>query len=490
MAALVLAACLAVAGPHAPPIPGAGRLTGTTSLPIVYYQGVTADPARNLYFDGVFVGLYRTDSRVPRDRPHRRRDPARRARCARATTTSATSPGTAPRAAASCCRSSATSPTGPTAATRACTARSASPTRGTLQWRYYVKLDPAEIPKAMWNEVSPDGTLLWTSSGDDLLAYRTADISLANAAPEHAPIHSVRRLRGAVPPSGITGATFVDGRMFVAGQGGGPFRVWSIDLATGARRLEIERAIVGESEGLVTAALKGGTLSWLVQPFTTEQKPPTYGPDNATLLSFRRPAAAPGRRAGGGRRRRARALDPLLPALAPDRAAPRRLRGRRAVPGGLHRAAERQARRRGAGADDQARAALDRRRGARAGAADAARALAPARGPAAPAADPPRHAARARRRARPPQRERRGCGSEARRARARRHLRRRLPRRGRPRGAGRGAAARPVGVAVGDVHRQPRRRVRCSATSRRGCRSACRCPPTAGRSSAPASAAR
>ena len=67
---------------------------------------------------------------------------------------------------------------------------------GTLQWRYYVKLDPAEIPKAMWNEVSPDGTLVWTSSGGDLLAYRAADISLANAAPAHAPIHSVRRLQG------------------------------------------------------------------------------------------------------------------------------------------------------------------------------------------------------------------------------------------------------------------------------------------------------
>jgi hypothetical protein len=156
-----------------------------------------------------------------------------------------------------------------------------------LQWRYYVKLDPAEVPKAMWNEVSPDGSLLWTSSGDDLLAYRTADISRANAAPEHGPIRSVRRLRGAVPPSGITGATFVGERMFVAGQGGGPFRVWSIDLATGRRRLEIERRIVGESEGLVTAALKGGTLHWLIQPFTPEQKPPTYGRDHATLVSFR-----------------------------------------------------------------------------------------------------------------------------------------------------------------------------------------------------------
>jgi hypothetical protein len=100
----------------------------------------------------------------------------------------------------------------------------------------------------------------------------------------------VRRLRGAVPPSGITGATFVGDRMFVAGQGGGPFRVWSIDLATGQRRLEMEREIVGESEGLVTASLPGGTLHWLIQPFTTDPRPPTYGPGHATLLSFRRSA--------------------------------------------------------------------------------------------------------------------------------------------------------------------------------------------------------
>ena len=156
-----------------------------------------------------------------------------------------------------------------------------------LKWRYYVKLDPAEVPKAMWNEVSPDGRLLWTSSGQDLLAYRTADISEAHSAPTHPAIHSVRRLKDAVPPSGITGAAFVGSRLFVAGQGGGPFRVWSIDLATGSRRLEIERAIVGESEGLANALVKGGTLQWLVQPFDPGGGTPTYDPKNATLLSFR-----------------------------------------------------------------------------------------------------------------------------------------------------------------------------------------------------------
>src|SRR5436190_1101512 len=55
----------------------------------------------------------------------------------------------------------------------------------TLRWRYYVKLDPAFIDKAMWAEASPDGKLLWTSSGSgkDLLAYRMAEITQSNAGP-------------------------------------------------------------------------------------------------------------------------------------------------------------------------------------------------------------------------------------------------------------------------------------------------------------------
>ena len=156
-----------------------------------------------------------------------------------------------------------------------------------LQWRYYVKLDPTEIRKAMWNEVSPDGELVWTSAGDDLLAYRSADVAQANEGPAGAPIHSVRRLDDAVPPSGITGATFVGGRLFVAGQTGGPFRIWSIDLTTGARGLEAEREIAGESEGLATASVNGGTLQWLIPPFDPQGRPPTYGAGHSTLLSLR-----------------------------------------------------------------------------------------------------------------------------------------------------------------------------------------------------------
>jgi hypothetical protein len=315
VATLMLAAALVLPGSARAADPGRWTQTGTTTLPIVYYQGVTVDPARNLYFDGVYVGLYRTDSAfaetgrtddvIPPD-VHLREgynhigdiawDRAEGGRIL--LPLECYVPG-GPNGGNPCLHGSI-GVAGP----------------GSLQWRYYVKLDPAEIPKAMWNEVSPDGSLLWTSSGDDLLAYRTADISRANAAPDHAPIHSVRRLHGAVPPSGITGATFVGDRLLVAGQGGGPFRVWSIDLATGTRRLEIERTIVGESEGLVTAALKGGALHWLIQPFNEEKKPPTYSPDHATLLSFRPAGSGSAPRSGDGS---GRAGSPLLRLLRRSR---------------------------------------------------------------------------------------------------------------------------------------------------------------------------
>jgi hypothetical protein len=286
VAALALAAVLGMPSAAQAADPGRWSLSTTRMLPLVYYQGVTSDTAYTLYFDGVYVGLYRTtaafaetgrtDDVIPPDVHLRegynhigdiawdRREGGRILLPLECYVPGGPNGGNP-------CGHGSIGVAGP----------------GSLRWRYSVKLDPAEIPKAMWNEVSPDGSLLWTSSGDDLLAYRATDISRANAAPAHAPIHSVRRLRGAVPPSGITGATFVGDRLFVAGQAGGPFRVWSIDLATGARRLEIERRIVGESEGLVTARLAGGTLHWLIQPFSDEPGPPTYSADQATLLSFR-----------------------------------------------------------------------------------------------------------------------------------------------------------------------------------------------------------
>jgi hypothetical protein len=271
--------------------PGRWTVTGSTTLPLEYYQGVAPDPAGNLYFDGIDVGLYRTDGAlketgrttdvIPADVHTSEKynhigdltwDAGEGGRVL--LPLECYYPGTAN--GGNSCLNGAIGVADPQ----------------TLQWRYYVRLDPAEIPKAMWAEVSPEGDLLWTSSGKDLLAYSTADIAPANAAPAAGPISAVRRLVGAVPPSGITGATFLDGRLFVAGEDGGAFQVWSIDLATGDRILEIERSIVGESEGLAAVEVKGGILQWLIQPFTTSGKPPTYGPGHATLVSFRH--AVPG----------------------------------------------------------------------------------------------------------------------------------------------------------------------------------------------------
>lgn len=261
--------------------PGRWTFTGSSTMPLYYYQGVTSDPTGDFYFDGVDFGLYRTDSQlneearnddvIPPD-VHVREgynhigditwDPGEGGRILLPL---------------ECYYP----PAGNTCGTGSIGV--ADP--ATLRWRYYVKLDPAYIQKAMWAETSPDGSLVWTSSGNDLLAYRTSAIKPTHAAPAGPALKPARILRGAVPPSGITGATFYGDRLFVAGQDGDTFQVWSIDLTTGARQLETERTIVGESEGLDVANALGGVLHWQIQPYNTEG-PPTYPPLNGTLLHF------------------------------------------------------------------------------------------------------------------------------------------------------------------------------------------------------------
>jgi hypothetical protein len=300
-ATAALAALLVLAAGASARGPGRWRLVSRATLPLLYYQGVTATPSGSaLFFDGIRVGLYRTDHAlreiakaddvIPLDVAAREGfnhigdigwdareggrvllplecyDDARGNTCGRGAFGVAD-----PR---------------------------------TLAWRYYVRLDPRDIPKAMWNEVSPDGKLIWTSVRDDLIAYRAADVRRANAAPAGPLLRPVRRLRGAVPPTGVTGAAFYDGRLFVAGQDGRRFAVYSVDTRTGARRIEIERRINGESEGLATLDLRGGVLHWLVEPISATG-PPTYPAAKSSLLSFfpRAPAlrivARPARLAAG-----------------------------------------------------------------------------------------------------------------------------------------------------------------------------------------------
>jgi hypothetical protein len=278
---VLLLAALAVLAPSARAAdPGRWRLTGVSKVPIEYYQGMASDPGRRLWFDGVFFGLYRADAAL-----HER---ARRVAEIPAAVTAREGynhigditwdrrEGGRVLLPLECYY-----PGGPGDANTCHTGSIGVADPVTLRWRYYVKLAPAEIPKAMWAEVSPDGSLLWTSAGADLLAYRTADIK-----PGAGPIAAVRRLAGAVPPTGVTGAAFYGERLLLAGQDDHRFQVWSIDLATGARELEIERTISGESEGLDMVDTLGGALHWIVTPLDPAGRPPTYPPPGNALLHF------------------------------------------------------------------------------------------------------------------------------------------------------------------------------------------------------------
>nr|MBA2342303.1 hypothetical protein [Thermoleophilaceae bacterium] len=147
--------------------PGRWQQTGQTTMPLYYYQGVTSDPASNFFFNGIYFGLYRTDSQL--------NETGRNDDVIPATVTAAENYnhiGDISWDAAEGGRillplECYYPPAGNTCKTGSIGV--ADP--GTLRWRYYVRLDPGEIPKVMWNEVSPDGQLIWTSSGNDLLAY-------------------------------------------------------------------------------------------------------------------------------------------------------------------------------------------------------------------------------------------------------------------------------------------------------------------------------
>jgi hypothetical protein len=257
-------------------------------VPLSYFQGVTHAAGGEWFFDGIAVGLFRTD----RDLREKANDPDALAGDLAAQgfnhigdlTWDAREGGRlllplecyipgAPNGGNTCGRGAI---------------GVADPT--TLKLRYAVALDPADIPKAMWAEVSPGGAQLWTSSGDDLLAYDTA--ALAPGAP--APVRPVARLVGAVPPSGVTGAAFYRGRLFLAGQDGGTLQLWSVDV-TGATAPQLELELPGvaaESEGLDVLDARGGILHWLLSPFAPGGKAPTYGTGHSELLTFVPAAAA------------------------------------------------------------------------------------------------------------------------------------------------------------------------------------------------------
>lgn len=268
--------------------PGRWVETGRKTTSVAYWQGITFDAgARSFYFDGVSTGLYRTTSAlartggVPNVIPPSVKSAEGYNHLGDLTFDAAAEgrlllplecyyPGQ------------------PNGGNTCQTGSIAVVDPGSLSWRYYVKLDPAYIKKAMWVEASPDGRWIWTSSGTSLLAYNAAEMTPANAAPG-GPKLVPQRLTGVLPASGVSGATFYGGRLFVALNRGTYFEVvsYAIDtsgaspvLVDGPRR-EIERtksSSLYETEGLATANALNGELHWQIQP-----QSPFYG----RIISFR-----------------------------------------------------------------------------------------------------------------------------------------------------------------------------------------------------------
>jgi hypothetical protein len=282
VASAALAAALAMAGPAAAADPGRWRLAQADEVPLSYFQGVTHSAAGSWFFDGITVGLFRTD-----------RSLRQKAQNANALAPDLVAQGfnhigdltwDAREGGRLLLPLECYVPGQPNGGNTCGRGAIAVADPATLAPRYAVALDPADIPKAMWAEVSPGGTELWTSSGDDLLAYDATAIAPGATGP----LRPIRRLAGAVPPSGVSGAAFYRGRLLLAGRDGGTLQLWSVDV-TGATppRFELELpGVAAESEGLDVLDARGGVLHWLLSPFVPGGAKPTYGSGHSELLTF------------------------------------------------------------------------------------------------------------------------------------------------------------------------------------------------------------
>jgi hypothetical protein len=284
-----LVGALALASTASARDPGKWILTGASSVPNNYWQGLTSDPSEsNLFLIGPFEGLWRTTPELEQTAGVSQEIPTQVK--AREGYNHIGDPTWLP------------GEGGRVVLPMECFSPNADPSNTcgtgsfgiadpqTLAFRYYVKLDPAFIPKAMWAETSPNGKLIWTSSGDDLLAYRASDVTQGNAAPSGPLLEPVRRLTGAVPPTGVTGAVFRKHNLLLAGEADHVYQVWAVDTKTGDRKLKLELHICGESEGLDLISTLGGRLHWLIAPADPDCEL-TFGPTSA-LLHFRH---SPGR---------------------------------------------------------------------------------------------------------------------------------------------------------------------------------------------------
>jgi hypothetical protein len=158
----------------------------------------------------------------------------------------------------------------------------------TLAFRYYVRLWTPQIQKAMWDEVSPDGRWIWTSSGTHLLAYSAASVNQQTADNQRAGVWGGlggTDLGSVLPTGDVTGAAFYAGRLFLALNRGTYFQVDSYGVGTASDgsptllsatpTVEItvnKSSSYSESEGLVVTQPVngsyplGGLLHWQMLP--------------------------------------------------------------------------------------------------------------------------------------------------------------------------------------------------------------------------------
>lgn len=288
--------------------PGRWDEVGRSTMPLNYFQGIASAPSGDLIFDGINVGLYRTSSQLTEE--------AAVANVIPAAVSAAPPAGEGynhlgdidtgngvvylplecyyPGAGGNTCQTGSIGVADP----------------ATLAWSYYVRLDETYIQKAMWVATSADGTKLYTQGGNgsggadnDLLVYNAAYMSIGNeATPGPTPDPEIGPdavLDGVLPPGQMTGAAYFRGRLYVAksiGNGAGnpdTFQVWSLNPDAGGSsavaatlRLEIERTIAGESEGLDFNGSFGGVMHWQVMPVPSSPQAPTYTPGQGSLISF------------------------------------------------------------------------------------------------------------------------------------------------------------------------------------------------------------
>ena len=242
--------------------PGKWVVIDKRTVPAYYRQGIASDPAGDVFFSGSFAGIYRTQKLVEK-----------------ATNTSPIPPDVA--------QTEKYNHIGDIAWDAAEGGRLLLPLESytpfgpdpnpsktgsigvmdpaTLKWRYYVKLDPAEIAKTQWVATDAPRGVVWTITDNDLLAYNLSDINPANAAPNGPMIHSVRRLPGAAP-NGAGGAVVFGGRIFLSTQVGDVNQIVSVDPDTGASQIEVELPGNLEAEGLEVGPYLNGLLHWELVP--------------------------------------------------------------------------------------------------------------------------------------------------------------------------------------------------------------------------------